>query len=232
MKRKNSEISGNVVIEAECKLYLFSGKSTTTQVLESQWAKVMMDNDSSWMFTSTLPNYLVDTDFDTLWDLKPETQDTRMMYGREVTVPRFQQSYINSYTFGGKTHVALPLPEILKPHLQWANAIPCNYTGEFNQVLLNWYQDGSHYISPHCDDEKQLDPSAIIVSISLGARRTFKIREKKTKKTVLQTSLENGTVVIMGGAMQKHYTHEVPKITGQKGRNTGRRINITYRKFI
>ena len=48
--------------------------------------------------------------------------------------------------------------------------------------LVNWYQDGDHYIGWHSDDESQLDQTAPIYTISLGATRTFKTREKKTAR--------------------------------------------------
>ena len=44
--------------------------------------------------------------------------------------------------------------------------------------------------------------------------------------------MPNNTVVVMGGEMQKYFKHEIPKITGKKGENFGRRINITFRQFV
>ena len=43
--------------------------------------------------------------------------------------------------------------------------------------------------------------------------------------------MKNQTYLIMCGDMQKKYTHEVPKVSGKKGEEMGRRINITFRKF-
>jgi alkylated DNA repair dioxygenase AlkB len=43
--------------------------------------------------------------------------------------------------------------------------------------------------------------------------------------------LENLSVIVMGGHMQKEYQHTVPKVNGGKGLEVGRRINITFRQF-
>lgn len=47
----------------------------------------------------------------------------------------------------------------------------------------------------------------------------------------LDVPLPHGALVVMGAAMQKEFHHEVPAVTGQKGRSMGRRINITIRAF-
>ena len=56
--------------------------------------------------------------------------------------------------------------------------------GAFNHVLINWYNDGSHYIGPHSDSEAQIVEDSPIVSVSLGQERTFRIRYKTNKKLV------------------------------------------------
>ena len=63
--------------------------------------------------------------------------------------------------------------------------------GGLNGVLVNWYQDGEHYIGWHSDDVSQLDQDAPIYTISLGATRTFKIRETKDKNNVTDHELED-----------------------------------------
>ena len=99
--------------------------------------------------------------------------------------------------------------------------------GGLNGILVNWYQDGEHYIGWHSDDESPLDQKAPIYTICLGATRTFKIREKKNKKNVTNYELENNDFLIMGGEFQKYYQHHLPKRTKCKHS----RISITIRKF-
>ena len=36
----------------------------------------------------------------------------------------------------------------------------------------------------------------------------------------------------MGGDFQKEFTHEIVKVSGKKGENVGKRINLTFRQFV
>ena len=64
----------------------------------------------------------------------------------------------------------------------------------------------------HSDNESQTLPGSPIVSISLGATRTFRIREAASGHIVEDVPVRNAAVLIMGGAMQRTHQHEVPKI--------------------
>lgn len=185
--------------------------------------------NNSWVEQSTLPASLL-TDFETLWALHPADYGKVSIMGRVIDTPRWQQTYLRAYNYTGMNHEPLPLAPEFQPALEWANAL---YPGQwkFNQVLINWYQNGHHYIGPHSDDTRQLVANSPILSISLGAERTFRIREKGTKAITLDLGMPDRSYVVMGGAMQDHFTHEVPKINGAKGENVGRRVNITFRVF-
>lgn len=97
-------------------------------------------------------------------------------------------------------------------------------------MLINWYDDGNHYIGKHSDDEKQIVPGSNIYSFSFGSsNRIFRIRDKYNKlRPFIDLEMPHGTLIIMGGDMQKGYTHEVPKSKKVKDR----RINVTFRRFI
>lgn len=69
------------------------------------------------------------------------------------------------------------------------------------------------------------------MSISLGEKRIFRIRDYKTKDIVLDLDLLDRSYIVMGGDMQKHFTHGVIKVSGKKGLAIGRRINIIFRNF-
>ncbi len=183
----------------------------------------------SWLEQDVLPDGLL-ANFEVLWAQHPAEYGKVCILGRVMDTPRWQQTYLRSYNYSGMNHEALPLPEPFTPAMEWANTL---YPGvwTFNQVLINWYQNGHHYIGPHSDDTRQLVNGSPIVSVSLGAQRTFRIRDKETKGIVLDMNMPNRTFVIMGGDMQRHYTHEVPKVGGAKGEAVGRRINITFRVF-
>ena len=188
----------------------------------------------SYMHTGVLPEN-VRPNFSALWDLHPDEYDTIRIYGKTIKMPRYVQSYGVPYRFSGKTHDALPVPELVAPILQYAN----DYLHEthpdknYNQVLLNWYQDGKHYISRHSDDEADIQEGTPILSVSLGATRTFRIRKAGKSETggvppiLTDIPMPDGTVVSMCGQFQKEFTHEVPKTT----KVTEPRINITFRVF-
>jgi len=183
----------------------------------------------SWIDEFTLPEKLDNVDFKSLWDVHPKEYGLVKIYGKEIQTPRWQQTYGLDYKFSGVDHKALPIPEVFQPFYDWA--INTDY-GPFNQMLVNWYQDGSHYIGKHSDDERQLVKGAPILSVSLGATRKFRIRKKKTNKIFTDILMPDGTVLVMGGNFQKEFTHEVPKIGGKKGKKVGPRINITFRCFL
>lgn len=96
---------------------------------------------------------------------------------------------------------------------------------EFNGVLVNEYKNGEDYIGAHSDDEAGLTDVGV-VSISYGAERTFRIRDKTTKKIVHDEPTAQYGILQMGGNFQQLYTHEVPI---QKRIKTSR-VSFTFRK--
>jgi len=95
---------------------------------------------------------------------------------------------------------------------------------EFNGILVNLYEHGERYISPHSDDEKSLSPIGV-ASIAFGAIRTFRIRNKLSKTIVLDVPHLPGDLLIMAGDFQKEFTHEIPI---QKSIKTPR-VSLTFR---
>lgn len=56
----------------------------------------------------------------------------------------------------------------------------------------------------------------VIVTVSLGAPRTWIMQEKKPRGSTevgnrYKWILENGSLLVMQGDVQKRYTHEIPK---------------------
>lgn len=189
------------------------------------------DDGRAFIQVGTLPPSLQAAyDFEALWNHHPKEFDVVKMYDRLVKTPRWTQNYLRSYWYTGVMHEAVPLPTDFQPFLDWANAKqPAGNVDAYNHVLVNWYEDGSHYIGPHSDSEKSIRPNSPILSISLGQERLFRVRDKATKKIVLEHPMKDNTFLVMGGTMQTHYTHEVPK-TAKAG--VGRRINITLRCML
>ena len=125
---------------------------------------------------------------------------------------------------------------------------------KFNGVLVNWYMDGSDYIGPHADSTSQLHPRSDIVTVSFGASRVFRIRGPSSAFSLIPSlssvnsnkkgssaannailhdiAVRNGDVLVMHGAFQEHYKHEIVKITGAAAlAATGPRISVTFRQY-
>jgi alkylated DNA repair dioxygenase AlkB len=95
----------------------------------------------------------------------------------------------------------------------------------FNSVLLNLYRDGNDKVSWHADDERELGINPTIASVSLGAVRRFDLKHKDDADQKLQLELSSGSLVVMKGALQHHWLHQIPT---QKKINDPR-INLTFR---
>jgi alkylated DNA repair dioxygenase AlkB len=129
-----------------------------------------------------------------------------------------------TYSYSGTAKTALPwTTELLE-----LKALIEKISGEhFNSCLLNLYHDGSEGMSWHSDDEKTIVKNSAIASMSLGAERKFSFRHKQTKETS-SLVLENGSLLVMKAATQHHWQHSLPKTV----KITGKRINLTFRKFV
>lgn len=147
--------------------------------------------------------------------------------GRRVPVPRLvcwhgDQGAV--YRYSGLTHHPSPWTgELLT--LKQAIESACGH--DFNSVLGNLYRDGLDSMGWHADQEKVLGPNPYIASLSLGAERLFKIRHNKTGET-LDLTLADGSLLLMGGALQHHWRHCLPK----SRQPTPARINLTFRKIL
>ncbi|MFM1752541.1 MAG: hypothetical protein RL119_1503 [Actinomycetota bacterium] len=151
------------------------------------------------------------------WEARPIT-----VFGRTVLQPRLACWYGDvSYSYSGITLE----PRSWSTRLAEVKAKVEEFTGHrFNSVLANLYRNGNDSMGWHADDEPELGVEPLIASVSLGQRRTFRIRHRETKETV-SIDLESGSLVVMSGLSQKCWVHEVPKAR----RITEPRINLTFR---
>ena len=96
---------------------------------------------------------------------------------------------------------------------------------KYNGILINRYNGGKNYISDHSDDEKNIDEGGVI-AISHGAVRKFRIRDKLTKKIIMDIPTTSGSIIHMGGDFQKEFTHGIPVEKNVEGI----RYSFTFRK--
>ena len=188
--------------------------------------KIQLSNDS-WVRHLVGQFELSGDEFEVLWDEHPRHRDSMMMYGREVTLPRYQALYGNdvSYRFSGSTLKSSPLNHpLLIQAMQFVNDREPAF--DYNGILVNWYRDGADYVGPHADDERDLLQDAPIYSFSFGASRIFRFIHNETQQKT-DLLLEHGDVLIMGGKTQREFKHALPKALRVKDR----RINLTVRAF-
>ena len=136
--------------------------------------------------------------------------------------PRWHQAFGSDYEFAGAVSRALPVPPILQPLLGWTRLAIDPRT---NGILVNWY-DGAleHRIARHRDSPIQRVPDSPIVTVSLGAERTFQMF---VGKVPVPFRVGDGDVVVIPDATNRRCAHAVPHLPG----DVGRRISITLRSF-
>ena len=188
--------------------------------------KIKLDLGDSWYSVRYLPTdiKLTSSEYKELWKMHPKEYGKVKICGKVIDTPRYQESYGEDYFYTGIKHPAKDITHpFLDKLLKW---VQDDSSKNYTQMLINWYVDGSHYIGPHSDDTRQLEPNSDIYSFSFGQTRDFVIQSKdKTFRKVLPVT--NNMLLVMGGEMQKYYKHSVPK---RKNAN-GSRINITFRLF-
>lgn len=129
------------------------------------------------------------------------------------------------YKYSNKLMTSQPLTESLEQLLNEMNEI---YHSKFNGILINKYQNGDDYISPHSDSEDGLDDDVGVIALCYGEERIFRIRSKKNKQVLHDEITTHGSILQMGGFFQTLYTHEIPV---QK-EISGIRYSFTFRKHI
>lgn len=153
--------------------------------------------------------------------------DQIQLFGKEYVTKRKTAFYGDSgltYTYSRKEKVALPWSntlQSLKNQLEKVSGF------QFNSCLLNLYHKGDEGMSWHSDNEKELGKAPVIASISLGETRKFSWKHK-TIKDRYDLYLEEGSLLIMQGAMQEHWLHCIPKTSKVQGA----RVNLSFRQIL
>ncbi len=150
------------------------------------------------------------------------------MFGRELMQPRlirFMGDPGVIYRYSGASYIAAPWHPALLPLRQ---RLRDEYRLEFNSVLINLYRDGNDSMGWHADDEPELGPHPAIASVSLGAVRRFQLRSLRLPRKRFELKPEHGSLLLMRGALQQHWQHQLPKTT----RPIAPRINLTFRRVL
>ncbi|HVJ61632.1 MAG TPA: alpha-ketoglutarate-dependent dioxygenase AlkB [Tahibacter sp.] len=147
------------------------------------------------------------------------------MFGREIDSPRLS-SWVGDadavYTYSRtrfEPHPWTPALAALRDAVsRWCDA-------PFNSVLCNLYRSGADSMGWHSDAEPELGPEPVIASLSFGAVRRFRLRHRDDASPSLELPLAPGSLLVMSGATQRNYRHDLPKAA----RVAAPRINLTFR---
>ena len=179
---------------------------------------------------SYIPNFLssdlATQYFEELLNCIPWRQDPITLFGKTHPQPRLTSLHahtLDSYSYSGIVMRPQPMTETLQ---QIENKIYKLCDASFTTVLLNMYRNGKDSNGWHADDEPELGKNPVIASVSLGAPRFFHIRHNHDPKQRYKLILEHGSLLLMGGATQHFWKHQVAKTS----KKVGPRINLTFRK--
>jgi alkylated DNA repair dioxygenase AlkB len=141
--------------------------------------------------------------------------ERRVMYDREVDVPRLTARY----RLGSNE---VPLPPCLRLA---AERVVLALKVPFTSVGLNLYRSEEDSVAPHNDHLHELAHGRPIALLSLGATRRMTIRAKQPPRRAFHTDLERGSLFVMSYETQIHYDHGIPK----SDTPVGERISLAFR---
>lgn len=169
-------------------------------------------------------------DFDASDNWKEFVQNTNLqqhpirLFGKTILQPRLTDFYGESgvkYKYSNQTMTAKVWEGWLK---ELSDLISKKCDVPFNSALLNYYRNGNDSMGLHADNERELGSNPIIASISYGATRKMVFRKNASKEKI-EVELKSGSLLVMEGALQHHWKHEIPK----SRRAEGARLNSTFR---
>tara|TARA_B110000971_G_C20027408_1_gene509660 strand:+ start:753 stop:1415 length:663 start_codon:yes stop_codon:yes gene_type:complete len=108
-----------------------------------------------------------------------------------------------------------------------------------NSCLINKYRTGQDSIRPHRDNQTTFGDNPTVIGVSYGDERDIvfnrihydpdkmnSIKPDRNNPEEIRVNLKSGSLFIMGGSIQKYFSHEVPKTESD---NT--RYSMTFRQF-
>ena len=177
-------------------------------------------------------HHAADAFMETLLHQVPWRQESIRLFGRVHPLPRLTCWMADpscDYRYSGLQQQPQPWEPSLLDLRQHLSEL-CGHP--LNSLLLNLYRDGGDAMGCHADDEPELDPTASIVSLSLGAQRTLRFKPKPRSSLANGASpvaieLGHGDLLLMDPPTQQHWLHELPR----RKRVQQPRINLTFRRI-
>jgi alkylated DNA repair dioxygenase AlkB len=181
------------------------------------------------------PGALADVSMDDLRREIPFAQEEVTVLGRTYLEPRLTSYHALAaddprfvYVYSGSRRVPRPMTPHLNEIRRRCLALVEPHAGaeDLNTVLCNLYLTGSHAVGWHTDRDLALyGEEPLIVSVSLGNERLFRIRSRRRPEARHERRLGGGDVLVMRGRTQDRFVHCVTRTTSP----VGSRLNLTFR---
>jgi alkylated DNA repair dioxygenase AlkB len=185
-------------------LPLFSDRCVT--LLDQPSAKVTY-------WPTCVPPCTADAWFATLLEDVDWQSDRRMMYDREVDVPRLMAGF------------RLDDPDVPATLIEAAAVVRGKVDATFNSVGLNLYRDGRDSVAAHHDRLGGLVVGEPIALLSLGGLRRMTISAQDRSIKPIHVELESGSLLVMDYASQLHFLHGIAKTRAP----VAARISLAFR---
>ena len=152
-------------------------------------------------------------------------QDKIKVFGKIYDQPRLTAFYGNNnkpYTY---SNITMYPEKFYGPLLRIKNEIEHHLKITFTSCLANLYRHGKDSNGWHADDEEELGKHPVIASVTLGQERFFHFKHKNNKTLKEKILLKHGSLLLMQGATQENWLHQIPKTS----KTIDPRINLTFR---
>ena len=139
------------------------------------------------------------------------------------------------YVYNNASRNLNPVPISSSPIIENALKIINEKTGhEYNSVLVNCYHNKNTFLTWHKDDEKEIDKSVPITTLSIGAQRrlVFSTDEGKSKKIEETVVLKSNSAFTMNLRLQDEYYHQLCAGRSSIKAECGKRYSLTFRRII
>lgn len=155
----------------------------------------------------------------------PWQQDDITVFGKTYKQPRLTALFANNNKPYSYSNITMHPHAFTNTLLAIKEKIEPITNNKFTTCLLNLYRDGNDSNGWHADNEKELGHNPVIASVSFGAERIFHLKHRTEKELKQKLVLEHGSLLLMKGATQHNWLHQLPKTK----RQIQPRINLTFR---
>lgn len=178
------------------------------------------------------PNFFdkntADTYFNDLLETISWKQDIITVFGKTHLQPRLTAFYADNNKTYSYSNIKMQPNQFSGSLEQIKKILDHNLQINFTCCLANLYRYGLDSNGWHADDEKELGINPIIASVSFGAERSFHLKHKYDKAEKLKLILQHGSLLLMKGATQHNWLHQIPKTK----KVIGERLNLTFRIIV